>query len=149
MPDHLKIAIEERISEAQAAAGEAGFLLDGSRIDGKAAAERRREVDDEAFDNLRSRMAAKQERDRQEWAQQTHEFAGQKLTGEEWADISRELSSGGKGQQWLIDYLVSQGQTKEQAEKPPATCSSPLARISHRSRCIGALNRISSSVTKT
>jgi len=117
MPDYLKAAIDDKVEAARRVAQESGFVIadNADLIGGKTREERRREADDETADALRSASAT--ERQREDWERKVHDLAGQHLTGAEWADMARELQPGEKGHNWLVDYLVAQGKTKEEAEK--------------------------------
>lgn len=91
--------------------------------------ERRERIEQEQLEAMRdgledTQRQLKEEREREEWSNSTHSFAGADLTGEEWGELGDELGKDGKLRQWLVTRLMKDGKTtKAQAEKNADTLS--------------------------
>lgn len=121
MPDYLKDAIDAKAEQAKISAQEAGFIAtDTNRlIDGKTIQERQRDKDEEnrlyvaaVVKDAEQRL----ERERKEWARQTHSFAGVNMSGEEFGAIGADLKRDSALRQWLIERLMKDGKTRSEAE---------------------------------
>lgn len=121
MPDFLKEAIDAKAEQAKISAQEAGFIAaDMGRVfDGKTLQERERDKDEEnrlyvasVVQDVEQRL----EREREEWAQQKHSFAGVDLSGEEYGAIGADLKRDSALRQWLIERLMKDGKTRSEAE---------------------------------
>lgn len=121
MPDYLKDAIEAKAEQARISAQEAGFVApDTNRlIDGKTLQERERDKDEENrlyVVSVVQEVEQRLEREREEWAQQKHIFAGINMFGEEYGAIGADLKRDSVLRQWLIERLMKDGKTRSEAE---------------------------------
>lgn len=85
--------------------------------------ERKRKADEESAEwtdvlaEIGERKREERSREQQQWDETVHSFAGQELTGKEWAELAESMKKGGKGHDWLIEYFMAKGSTPEQAEQ--------------------------------
>ncbi|MEJ7928294.1 hypothetical protein WG908_16220 [Sphingobium sp. AN641] len=121
MPDFLKEAIDARAEQAKISAQEAGFIAAdmGRAFDGKTMQERERDKDEENrlyVVSVVQEIEQRLEREREEWAQQKHSFAGVNMSGEEYGAIGADLKRDSALRQWLIERLMKDGKTRSEAE---------------------------------
>lgn len=113
MPEWLKAMIHGQAETVRQAAALDPLTL--ARLPQREAeAERKKAGDDYAADQL-AMITAQIERER--WATTQHSFAGATMTGAEWRTVADELKDGGAGREWLMEYLLRQGRTEEQAKE--------------------------------
>lgn len=66
----------------------------------------------EVVDHIRQ-----EEREREEWAQEKHKYAGIEMTGEEWGEFADRLKGDTPLRKWLLEKLKKEGKTETQAQK--------------------------------
>ena len=62
-------------------------------------------------------MQDQQEMELQQWQQSSHTYAGQTMTGKEWGDLAAELKKDGPLRDWLMEKMMADGKSKEEAKK--------------------------------
>lgn len=55
-------------------------------------------------------------REREQWATTQHQYFGVKLTGKQWGELADDVESGGTLHQRLVERLMKQGKSHEEAE---------------------------------
>lgn len=58
-----------------------------------------------------------QERQREEWAQARHSYAGIEMTGEEWGEFAEQLKGDTPLRKWLMEKLKKEGKTDAKANE--------------------------------
>lgn len=83
--------------------------------------EQKKEKDAEAASDEASEISGdiqkQQQKEREEWAQAQHSYAGIEMTGEEWGEFSDKLKGDTPLRKWLLEKLKKQGKTDAQANE--------------------------------
>ena len=118
--DFAKAAVAHaNASYLQNQAGSELFTLNNGPIKNLPGSEEKSE-DEKALDAMRENAEFVMEelkRQREEWKEQIHSFAGADLTGEQWGELGAELQKDGPLKEWLIARLMKNGNTRDDAEQ--------------------------------
>lgn len=119
-PDRLRDVARMFANFENRIAGTSEWSIGGSGPLGQSLQERLREKekeDQEYFAEQISQIAEQQQREREEWARTEVSFAGATMTGRKWGEMGEELSRDGELRRSLIDRMVRDGKTREEAER--------------------------------
>lgn len=112
MPDYLKFAIEAQAERERVQPGPMTATNDTT----ESKEDREKKATERAAEQAGLIVQA-QQREREEWAQAQHSFGTTTMTGTEWRQLADELGSDSAGHRWLMEYLLRQGKTEEEAEQ--------------------------------
>lgn len=121
LPAGLRDLLDNLIKSMNQQSGE--FSIGGQNggpLDGKEAKEIEEEkTQQENIAILRDQMQSEEERQREqlEWSQSTHSAFGANLTGKQWGELSDKLKSSKELEEWLIQRLMRDGRSREEAER--------------------------------
>lgn len=123
-PDWLKDAAQSKANFAQRLPGVSEWTIGNGvgslgQLTREEAAEKEREETAEWFEALADTIEQtnREEREREEWAQARHKYAGLDMTGEEWGEFADQLKGDTPLRKWLVEKLKKEGKTEGKANE--------------------------------
>lgn len=125
-PEWAKAAAEMKAAMAQRLPGTSEWNIGNGpgSLKNRSYAEREEEEEEKsaAFlelmgDSIEMEQELQSERQRREWATQTHSYAGIEMTGEEWGQFADALQGETPLRRWLVEEIMKKGKSQAEASK--------------------------------
>ncbi len=121
-PEWMKDAAQSKANFAQRLPGTSEWTIGNGvgslgQLTREEIAQKEKEESAEWFEEFAETIeqAQEQEREREEWAQAKHKYAGMEMTGEEWGKFADQLKGDTPLRKWLLEKLKKEGKTDGKA----------------------------------